>query len=57
MASEPKKFKAGTLKFEVYESRKAAAEAAARDVADAMQAALPTQGDGSFAVEHAALAG
>ncbi len=45
MASEPKRFKAGTLKFEVYESRNAAAEAAARDVAAAMQAALPAQGD------------
>jgi len=45
MANEPKRFKAGTLKFEVYESRKAAGEAAARDVAAAMQAALPARGD------------
>ncbi len=42
---EPKRFKAGTLKFEVYESRRAAGEAAARDVAEAMQRALPVQGD------------
>jgi glucosamine-6-phosphate deaminase len=42
---EPKRFKAGTLKFEVYDSRQAAGEAAARDVAEAMQAALPAQGD------------
>ena len=42
---EPKRFKAGTLKFEIYESRQAAGEAAARDVAEAMQAVLPAQGD------------
>lgn len=42
---EPKRFKAGTLKFEVYDSRKAASEAAAHDVAEAIQNALPTQGD------------
>ncbi len=42
---EPKKFKAGTLKFEVYESRQAAGEAAARAVAEAMHAVLPAQGD------------
>jgi glucosamine-6-phosphate deaminase len=43
--TEPRRFKAGTLKFEVYDSRAAAGEAAARDVAAAMQAALPADGD------------
>jgi len=44
-SAEPKKFKAGTLNFQVYESRQAAGEAAARDAAEAVRASLPAQGD------------